>query len=248
MTDAFWAAREGDALLHTSMMADVLGGVLEVAAYAAITSVGCLAAGALIAAATGVTIATGGVGCVALGLAVGAVVGITAGLSGADVKISSWCETAANWVFPPVIEAFITSGSDDVFINGKPAARAAGKMMAVPVAASEPPAPSFLDMAQGFFSQLWRPTVATPTAGTVPCALDTVACTKHPPMPEQFIAEGSSSVFINGQPAARSGDRSTCDAKIGSVEGLISADVRIGGDTLVVREIRCGKTPGVGLA
>ena len=76
MTDAFWAAREGDALLHTSMMADVLGGVLEVAAYAAITSVGCLAAGALIAAATGVTIATGGVGCVALGLAVGAVVEI----------------------------------------------------------------------------------------------------------------------------------------------------------------------------
>ncbi|CAD0265630.1 type IV secretion protein Rhs [Pseudomonas veronii] len=248
MTDAFWAAREGDALLHTSMMADVLGGVLEVAAYAAITSVGCLAAGALIAAATGVTIATGGVGCVALGLAVGAVVGISAGLSGADVKISSWCETAANWVFPPVIEAFITSGSNDVFINGKPAARAAGQMMAVPIAPSEPPAPRFLDIAQGFFSQLWRPTVAMPAAGTVPCALDTVACTKHPPMPEQFIAEGSSSVFINGQPAARSGDRSTCDAKIGSVEGLISADVRIGGDPVVVREIRSGKTPGVGLA
>ena len=41
-------AREGDALLHTSVMADVLGGVLEVAAYAAITYVGCLAAGALI--------------------------------------------------------------------------------------------------------------------------------------------------------------------------------------------------------
>jgi len=248
MTDAFWAAREGDALLHTSMMADVLGGVLEVAAYAAITSVGCLAAGALIAAATGVTIATGGVGCVALGLAVGAVVGISAGLSGADVKISSWCETAANWVFPPVIEAFITSGSNDVFINGKPAARAAGQMMAVPIAPSEPPAPRFLDIAQGFFSQLWRPTVATPAAGTVPCPLDTVACTKHPPMPEQFIAEGSSSVFINGQPAARSGDRSTCDAKIGSVEGLISADVRIGGDPVVVRGIRSGKTPGVGLA
>ncbi len=63
-------------------------------------------------------------------------------------------------------------------------------------------------------------------------------------MPEQFIAEGSSSVFINGQPAARSGDRSTCDAKIGSVEGLISADVRIGGDPVVVREIRSGKSTG----
>ncbi len=248
MSEDLWAAREGDALLHTSVMADVLGGVLEVAAYAAITYVGCLAAGALIAAATGVTIATGGLGCVALGLAVGAVVGITAGLSGADVKISSWCETAANWVFPPVIDAFITSGSENVFTNGKPAARAAGKMMAVPVAPSEPPAPSFLDMAQGFFAQLWRPTVATPAAGTEPCPLDTVACNKHPPMPEQFIAEGSRSVFINGQPAARSGDRSTCDAKIGTAEGLISTDVRIGGDSLVVREIRSGKTPGVGLA
>ncbi|OAJ49363.1 RHS repeat-associated core domain-containing protein [Pseudomonas marginalis] len=245
MSEDLWAAREGDALLHTSVMADILGGVLEVAAYAAITYVGCLAAAAAVALVTGATIATGGV---ALVLVVGAVVGITAGLTGADLKISSWCESAANWVFPPVIDAFITSGSDNVFINGKKAARAAGKMLAVPVMPSEPPAPSFLDMAGEFFSQLWRPTVASPAAGTVPCLLDTVACNKHPPMPLQFIAEGSSSVFINGQPAARSGDRSTCDAKIGTAEGLISPDVRIGGETVVVQEIRSGKTPGVGLA
>ncbi|UVM50342.1 hypothetical protein LOY38_29200 [Pseudomonas sp. B21-015] len=32
MSDALWAARLGDALNHTSMMADILGGVLEVAA------------------------------------------------------------------------------------------------------------------------------------------------------------------------------------------------------------------------
>ncbi|WP_256593059.1 RHS repeat-associated core domain-containing protein [Pseudomonas sp. 2822-15] len=245
MSEDLWAARQGDALLHTSVMADILGGVLEVAAYAAITTVGCLAVAGAVFLATGATIATGGV---ALVLVVGAVVGITAGLTGADLKISSWCESAANWVFPPVIDAFITSGSDDVFINGKKAARAAGKMLAVPVAPSEPPQPSFLDMAGEFFSQMWRPTVASPAAGTVPCLLDTVGCTKHPPMPLQFIAEGSSSVFINGQPAARSGDRSTCDAKIGTAKGLISPDVRIGGETIVVQEIRSGKTPGVGLA
>ena len=245
MSEDLWAAREGDALLHTSVMADILGGVLEVAAYAAITTVGCLAVAGAVFLATGATIATGGV---ALVLVVGAVVGITAGLTGADLKISSWCESAANWVFPPVIDAFITSGSDNVFINGKKAARAAGKMLAVPVAPSEPPQPSFLDMAGEFFSQMWRPTVASPAAGTVPCLLDTVGCTKHPPMPLQFIAEGSSSVFINGQPAARSGDRSTCDAKIGTAKGLISPDVRIGGETIVVQEIRSGKTPGVGLA
>lgn len=248
MSDDLWAAREGDALLHTSVMADILGGVLEVAAYAAITYVGCLAAAGLIALATGVTIATGGAGCIALGIAVGAIVGITAGITGADEKISSWCESAANWIFPPVIDAFITSGSENVFINNKPAARAAGRMTAVPVAPSEPPAPSFMDMAQEFFSQMWRPTVATPAPGTEPCPLDTVGCNKHPPMPEQFLAEGSSSVFINGQPAARAGDRSTCDAKIGTAENLISPDVRIGGETIVVREIRSGKTPGVGLA
>lgn len=245
MSDDLWAAREGDALLHTSVMADILGGVLEVAAYAAITTVGCLAVAGAVFLATGATIATGGV---ALVLVVGAVVGITAGLTGADLKISSWCESAANWVFPPVIDAFITSGSHNVFINGKKAARAAGKMTAVPVAPSEPAAPSFLDMAGEFFSQMWRPTVASPAPGTEPCPLDTVGCNKHPPMPLQFIAEGSSSVFINGQPAARSGDRSTCDAKIGTAEGLISPDVRIGGETIVVQEIRSGKTPGVGLA
>ncbi|MBI6632759.1 RHS domain-containing protein [Pseudomonas paralactis] len=245
MSEDLWAAREGDALLHTSVMADILGGVLEVAAYAALTTVGCLAVAGAVFIATGATIATGGV---ALVLVVGAVVGITAGLTGADLKISSWCESAANWVFPPVIDAFITSGSHNVFINGKKAARAAGKMTAVPVAPSEPPAPSFLDMAGEFFSQMWRPTVASPAPGTEPCPLDTVACNKHPPMPLQFIAEGSSSVFINGQPAARSGDRSTCDAKIGTAEGLISPDVRIGGETIVVQEIRSGKTPGVGLA
>nr|AAK31603.1 unknown [Pseudomonas synxantha] len=138
MSDDLWAAREGDALLHTSVMADILGGVLEVAAYAAITTVGCLAVAGAVFLATGATIATGGV---ALVLVVGAVVGITAGLTGADLEISSWCESAANWVFPPVIDAFITSGSHNVFINGKKAARAAGKMTAVPVAPSEPAAP-----------------------------------------------------------------------------------------------------------
>jgi len=50
MSEDLWAAREGDALLHTSVMADILGGVLEVAAYAALTTVGCLAvAGAVLA-------------------------------------------------------------------------------------------------------------------------------------------------------------------------------------------------------
>src|SRR3546814_5614151 len=88
------------------------------------------------------------------------------------------------------------------------------------------------------YTTLFRsPTVATPAPGAVPKPLDMIACMKHPPMPPQFLAEGSDKVTINGQPAVRSGDRSTCDAKVVS-SGLISPDVTIGGGSVVVREIR----------
>ncbi|WP_443695912.1 DUF6531 domain-containing protein, partial [Pseudomonas sp.] len=240
MTDTPWAAREGDALLHSSMLADVLGGVLEIAANVAVTA---LATAAVVAAA-GVTVATGGLGCVVLGAVVGAVVGVGMSKTGADKGLSRLCEYFANALFPPVIDAFISSGSPNVFINGKPAARAAGKISDVIAAPGGEPA--YLDIAEGFFSQLWRPTAATPVAGAVPCPGDKVDCHKHPPMPEQYMAEGSSRVFINGQPAVRSGDRSTCEAKVGTVQ--ISPNVIIGGAPVVVREIRSGKTPGVGLA
>ena len=63
MSDALWAARLGDALNHTSMMADILGGVLEVAANIAITAL----ATAAVVAATGITVVTGGLRCARLG-------------------------------------------------------------------------------------------------------------------------------------------------------------------------------------
>ncbi|MFN3359057.1 MAG: RHS repeat-associated core domain-containing protein [Pseudomonas sp.] len=242
MTDTLCAAREGDALLHSSMLADVVGGVLEIAANVAVTA---LATAAVVAAA-GFTVATGGLGCVVLGAVVGVVVGFGMSRTGADKGLSRLCESFADALFPPVIDAYISSGSPNVFINGKPAARAAGNISHVITAPSGEP--SYLDLAEGFFSQLWRPTVAAPVAGAVPCPADKVDCNKHPTMPEQYLAQGSSKVFINGQPAVRSGDRSTCEAKVGAVEGLISPNVIIGGAPVVVREIRSGKTPGVGLA
>ncbi|MCM2363684.1 RHS repeat-associated core domain-containing protein [Pseudomonas sp. SR18] len=240
MTDTPWAAREGDALLHSSMLADALGGVLEIAASVAVTA---LATAAVVAAA-GVTVATGGLGCVVLGAVVGVVVGVGMSHTGADKCLSRLCEYFANALFPPVIDAFISSGSPNVFINGKPAARAAGKFS--DVIAAPRAEPSYLDIAEGFFSQLWRPTVAAPVAGVVPCPADKVDCNRHPSMPEQYLAEGSSRVFINGQPAVRDGDRSTCEAKVANVQ--ISPNVIIGGAPLVAREIRSGKTPGAGLA
>ena len=59
MSDAFWAAREGDALMHTTMLADIIGGVLEVAANVIIGAVAVAAVGAAL-------------GVAALGVAVGA--------------------------------------------------------------------------------------------------------------------------------------------------------------------------------
>ncbi|WP_339492608.1 DUF6531 domain-containing protein, partial [Pseudomonas rhizophila] len=252
MSDALWAARLGDALSHTSMMADILGGVLEVAANIAITAL----ATAAVVAATGITVATGGLGCFLLGAVVGAVVGIAMSKTGADEGLSNICEGIGNALFPPTVQANILTGSKDTFTNNIPSARAAGAVVShVAPAGTELDMPepeeeaeaSYLDMAGNFFSQMWRPTVASPAPGTETRPEDLVICTKHPPMPPQFMAEGSDKVTINGQPAVRSGDRSTCDATVVSA-GLISPDVTIGGGSVVVREIRSGKTPGVGLA
>lgn len=251
MSDAFWAAREGDALMHTTMLADIIGGVLEVAANVIIGAVAVAAVGA----ALGITVATGGLGCFVLGAVVGLVVGVAMAKTGADTGLSRFCESVGNFLSPPTVQANILSGSRNTHTNGLPAARAAGTITAPSApaeggaegAAGEQEQESFLDMAKGFFSQMWRPTVASPAANTEPADDDKVLCAKHPPMPEQYLAEGSSQVTINGHPAARSGDRSTCEAVIVDA-GLISPDVRIGGETIVVREIRSGKTPGIGLA
>ena len=262
MSDALlWAARLGDGLEHSSMMADILSGVLEVAANVAITAL----ATAAVVAATGITVATGGLGACLLGAVVGVIVGLAMSKTGADKGLTKMCDWMGNALFPPSVQATILSGSTDTLTNNIPAARAAGTVPShvapsgTPESA-EPPAPEspesaqaaaeepgFLDMAKGFFSQMWRPTVATPAPGAEPKPLDLVTCMKHPPMPPQFLAEGSEKVTINGQPAVRSGDRSTCDAKV-VASGMVSSNVTIGGGSVVVREIRSGKTPGVGLA
>lgn len=245
MSDAFWAARQGDALAHSSVMADVFGGALEVVATVA---AGALVTSAIIASA-GLTVATGGLGACVLGAVVGAAVTVGMQLTGADSKLADFCQGLANDLFPPTVCAHITSGSHNVFINGLPAARAAGAISHAPSELPDDLAPdgTFLDMAKGFFSELWRPTVATPAPGASSLPNDQIICDKHPGVPGQYLAEGSSSVFINGQPAVRSGDRSTCDASVVS-SGVISPNVRIGGGKAVVRTVRSGKTPGVGLA
>ena len=124
MSDALWAARVGDALSHTSLMVDIFGGVLDVAANVAI---GALATAAVLAA-TGITVATGGVGACVLGAVVGLVVGAVMSKTGADKGLSSVCEDISNGLFPPTVQATLSTGSTDTFINGIPAARAAGSL------------------------------------------------------------------------------------------------------------------------
>jgi uncharacterized Zn-binding protein involved in type VI secretion len=99
-----------------------------------------------------------------------------------------------------------------------------------------------LSAAGQFGSEMWQPSVASAAAGTSPLEEDKVACEKH--SGPQYLAEGSKSVFINGQPAVRAKDRTTCE---GTVSDDVSPNVIIGGDTLTVRDIKSGKTPGLAL-
>src|SRR3546814_2135580 len=119
MSDALWAARLGDALNHTSMMADILGGVLEVAANIAITAL----ATAAVVAATGITVATGGLGCFLLGAVVGAVVGLAMSKTGADKGLSNICEGIGNALFPPTVQANILTGSTNTLTKDRKSTR-----------------------------------------------------------------------------------------------------------------------------
>ena len=83
MEEAFWAARQGDALLHTSFMADVLGAVLEVAANVVIDAL-IVGTTSLLATSVGITM-----GCTAVVLT-GFVAGVSrSGLAAKGVTINN---------------------------------------------------------------------------------------------------------------------------------------------------------------
>ncbi|CAI0751716.1 RHS repeat-associated core domain-containing protein [Serratia quinivorans] len=248
-----WAARKDDELIHTSPLADIASAVAEVAVYSLATAAVAAAAAAAAPALAGVAVlgaaATAASGCVGAGL----IVGFTASLTGVGEHISNGCDTVANWLFPPVVSGVILTGSANVFTNAKPAARAAGRLLTADeikaLPAPQPPQ-SFWDygselLAAGgnIISQLWQPSVAGPSLPSQALEEDKIACDKHPS--PQYLAEGSGKVFINGQPAVRSNDRSTCEAKVSTD---VSKNVLIGGDAVVVRDIKSGKLPGIGLA
>ena len=270
MADEFIAARIDDPLVHSSGLADFVSGLVEGAIYLGIYT------GAVALCGTGI----GGV--LGLGLAV------AAGVSGLPAKIGDKAgdlvDSAIGFLGlkgPP--DAKISSGSDNVRIMGKPAARAAGTVdhayLAAFPAGEEEESLSAEDVVamlsagiaatasvmkhpgnaagalydrvthidgdgikkyfSGIWSDLTQPMVESASPHATPAPKDTVLCSKnHLAENANFIAEGSRKVLINGQPAARNGDRSTCEAKIEVAE---NPRVRIGGGSIVVRDIRSGK-------
>ncbi|MGX1021512.1 RHS repeat-associated protein [Pseudomonas sp. Y3 TE3536] len=262
MAQIVHAARKGDEILHSSLLAEMVSAVAEVAIYAAATA----AVAAAVSLAVVGTVATGGAAGIVIGIVAGAAVGAVSTLSVGENQtigdaISSFCDNLGNSVAAPEPFGKIKSGSGNVFINSKPAARAAG-ITGPPgggAADAEQAEPSILEnvgsMAMAATSLLmpvvglamairdvFNPPVTTPKdPGAQDKSKDEISCSRHPPMPETYIAQGSDKVFINGQPAARSGDKTTCDATI-DVNEKVSPNVRIGGGTATVRDIRNGKS------
>ena len=125
MSDGY-AARKGDNIIHTTLLADIISMVAENATYAlagAYVMAAATAAAPFVAAgAVAMTVTAISSSCVLSGIVVGAV----ASLTGASSVISNMADSLGNAISPPDIAGTISTGSPDVFINGLPAARAAG--------------------------------------------------------------------------------------------------------------------------
>ncbi|MHC6224503.1 PAAR/RHS domain-containing protein [Pseudomonas sp. X10] len=245
------AAREGDLILHPPLMAELISGLTEAVIYAAATAAVAAAIGGAVVAVVG----TGGAATVLTPIIAGALVGAASMLPAGEEKsigerVSDFSDWVGNSLFPAEPYGKISSGSHNTRINGIAAARAAG-LHTGPSDATEAAAeePSILETVGTYamvgaslvlpviglahaINNIFNPPVTTPAApGTTPAPLEKAECSKHPPMPEQFVAQGSDKVFINGQPAARVGDKTTCDGPIGMT---FSPNVRIGGGTMTV--------------
>ncbi|WP_077033342.1 RHS repeat-associated core domain-containing protein [Pelomonas sp. KK5] len=227
------AACIDDDIRHTPL----LGQILKVAAT---IGVGLLV-GAGVGLAAAFIVGTGGLGALVLSAVVGAVIG--AGLDAASEAltghsledfITAPMMALIDKALPGEVKGSIATGSPNVRINSRKAARAAGKVSGD--APAQPPEPTW-HAVQSFLGILGE----TPAdAGTTPSDDDKVSCKKH--APPQYIAQGSATVFINSQPAARAGDRTTCDAVL-SVKPGRRGNVGIGGGTVTVRTIM-SETPG----
>ncbi|UXY11199.1 DUF6531 domain-containing protein [Kosakonia sp. ML.JS2a] len=262
MTD-YIAARIDDPLIHSSALADFVGGMVE----------GAIVWGVIAFVGTGVGLLVAGVALAGLAALI---------FSGKLEEIGNAAGKVVDALIDPgPPDAIIVSGSDNVHIKGKKAARAAGTvdrdylnspaaadegidwaavgMVALAVAATAAktiltPGGVMMAVAErakditlddlkkwgtSFWETLTQPVVESANPHATPMPKDNVDCKKgHMVTSSNFVAQGSKKVLINNQPAARNGEKSTCEAEI-----KVSDDprVRIGGDTITVRDIHSGK-------
>ncbi len=278
------AARMGDVIKHKSFWGALAGAVLGALVN--------IASGFAILGAIALAPATGGASLLAIPLVIGA-----------NIATSDYVEEKQQQLTDCVDDLFdndgaINTGSSNVLINGKPAARAGAKQPPPSVdinivgdagpEPTEPEEPSWTDMAVAVFDKgvdvggriLNAPSKAIDTvmngnasvadrltagAGLLMFPVgsmigevaemvgghgetkknsnwpeaegDTALCSKESKPPR--IAQGSDSVMINGQPAARKGDKMECSAVIKSG----SENVFIGGQQVTYLDIAADFPP-----
>lgn len=171
------AARKDDPIQHTSLMGELLkmGGslVAGIAIGAALTAV----------AAGGIALAVG-TGGLAAPAELALMVAISAAMEGTGLNalIDKGVSSAVDALVPPVIKGTIKSGSSDVYVNGREAARAASPGDLDTVACSEHSGPQMI--AQGSDSVYINNQPAARVKDKTTCG--------------GAIAEGSANVFTGG--------------------------------------------------
>ncbi|EPD6619746.1 PAAR domain-containing protein, partial [Salmonella enterica subsp. enterica] len=210
LTEGQAAARVGDGIKHKSFWAAlagaVVGALIAAAAFAVATMffggpfmlvAGLVAAGSMatsyIASKTGHPGVAAAAGKVASASADVMLLGMGDVVEKASSAVTNFVDDMGS------MDGAIITGVTGVIIEGKPAARA-GVKLKDPDEPAPPAGPDdnlAEDVALSFSS----------------AKDDTVQCGDHPLKPPR-IAEGSDSVFINGQPAARKGDKTECGAQI----------------------------------
>ena len=199
MGEAYWAAREGDVLLHTSLLADIASAAVEILCYAAIGAACVFVAAGAIALLGGATIAGAvSAGAAAVTTGAGAAVCLAGDIASAAITyklgnpISEFADWAASFL-PPSEDGRIKTGSKNTRTNSKPSARAAGIVKKAETEQAPQQPESFIDIAGNILSGLgqavsdfFRPTVASPDPSTTePRNKDYIICEKHP----KFVPE-----------------------------------------------------------
>jgi RHS repeat-associated protein len=208
-SEPFAAAREQDPIQHSTLAGDLLGmgGSLLGGAVIGAVLTG-LVRGAVVVGLGALEIGTGGL---ATPLVIGIGLGVAALMegSGLNEKIGNAAQALGNAISPPEIKGTIASGSGNVFINGRPAARAAKGADTDTVACQNHSGPQMV--AEGSRSVYINNQPAARVGDKITC--------------DATIAAGSDNVFIGGgtQRVRKVSPAREWVARLGTVIGIALA-------------------------